>query len=69
MRRQLTAKSSLETLKKDAERWLKGLRTGDAEARQRLAAAWPDAPEAPGLRDIQHALARVAPANSSLSDQ
>lgn len=58
MHRQLTARSSLENLKKDAKRWLNALRAKDAEAWERLRAAWPDAPTEPGLRDVQHALAR-----------
>ncbi len=58
MSRTLTPKSNLETLKKDAKRWLKALRMGDATACARLAAAWPQAPAEAGLRDVQHALAR-----------
>lgn len=58
MRRTITAKTTLETLKKDAKRWLKALRAGDATARARLGESWPDAPAKPGLRDVQHALAR-----------
>jgi ankyrin repeat protein len=50
--------STLDNLKKDAKRWLKALRAGDASARERLRRADPTAPENPGLRDIQHALAR-----------
>ena len=57
MSRALTAKTRIETLKKDAKRWLKALRAGDAKARARLAAAWPKAPAEPTLRDIQQALA------------
>ena len=58
MSRTLTSKSTLETLKKDAKRWLKALRAGDARARARLTAAWPEAPAGAALRDVQHALAR-----------
>ena len=54
----LNHKTSLDTLKKDAKRWLKAVRAGDAAARTRLAAAWPNAPAEPALRDIQHAMAR-----------
>ena len=57
MSRPLTPRSSLETLKKEAKRWLKALRTADAEARSRLLRAHPSAPTSPGLRDVQHALA------------
>jgi ankyrin repeat protein len=57
MSRQLSSNSTLDTLKKEAKRWLKALRAGDARARQRLEAA--GAPvEPPTLRDVQFALAR-----------
>jgi ankyrin repeat protein len=56
--RALTPRTSLETLRKDAKRWLKALRAGDPAARARLTAAWPRAPAEPGLRDVQQALAR-----------
>jgi len=58
MSRQLTARSTLETLKKEAKRWLKALQAGDAQARRRLLAVTPTAPTEPGLRDVQLALAR-----------
>lgn len=58
MSRRLTPDSSLETLRKEARRWLKALRAGDPAARQRLVAALPAAPATPGLRDVQWALAR-----------
>src|SRR5262245_53110751 len=58
MNRTLGAQSSLDNLRRDAKRWLKSLRAGDADARTRLRAAWPDAPAQPGLRDVQYALAR-----------
>ncbi len=57
MSRQLTSQSSLESLKKEAKRWLKALRSHDAEAQARLLRAYPHAPSDPVLRDIQHALA------------
>jgi ankyrin repeat protein len=57
MSRELTSKTRLETLRKDAKRWLKALRADDPAARSRLAAAWPKAPAEVGLRDVQHALA------------
>jgi ankyrin repeat protein len=57
MSRQLTFDSTLETLKKEAKHWLKGIRAGDVRARQRFAAA--GAPtQSPGLRNVQFALAR-----------
>jgi hypothetical protein len=58
MSRSLTPDSSLETLRKEAKRWLKALRAADAEARRRLAAVTPAAPANPSLRDVQLALAR-----------
>ena len=58
MSRTLTPNSSLENIRKEARRWLKALREGDAAARRRLRAATPTAPADPGLRDVQLALAR-----------
>lgn len=58
MIRRLTPQSTLESLKKEAKRWLKALRANDRAARARLERANPDAPGEPGLRDVQHALAR-----------
>ena len=56
--RELGSKSSLESLRKEAKRWLKALRANDDAARARLLNAHPSAPNEPGLRDVQHALAR-----------
>jgi ankyrin repeat protein len=50
--------SSVDNLKKEAKRWLKALRSNAADARARLTRAYPAAPDDPGLRHIQHALAR-----------
>src|SRR5262245_56244925 len=58
MSRTLTPDSSLETLKKEAKRWLKALHAGDAVARRRLVAITPAAPVNPSLRDVHLALAR-----------
>ncbi|MGE0718250.1 MAG: ankyrin repeat domain-containing protein [Alphaproteobacteria bacterium] len=58
MSRTLTPDSNLETLRREAKRWLKALRAGDPEARRRLVAAVPASPAEPGLRDVQLALAR-----------
>ena len=51
---------SLESLKKEAKRWLEALRTTppDADARARFERAVPKAPAHLTLRDVQHALAR-----------
>ncbi|PPU98859.1 hypothetical protein XhyaCFBP1156_05620 [Xanthomonas hyacinthi] len=58
MTRVLTPRTSVETLRKDAKRWLKALRAAEPDAKRRLTTAWPTAPTEPGLRDVQHALAR-----------
>jgi ankyrin repeat protein len=58
MSRALTTRTTLDNLRKDAKRWLKALRSGDAKAEARLKVAWPSAPAEPALRDVQHALAR-----------
>ena len=58
MSRSLTPRSSLDNLRKEARRWLAALQAGDPQARSRLLAATPAAPAEPGLRDVQHALAR-----------
>ena len=49
---------SLDSLKKEAKRWLDALRANAADARARLERAFPNAPATPTLRDVQHALAR-----------
>src|SRR5262245_36116918 len=58
MPRKITPATSLDTLKKEAKRWLKAIRANDADARARLSRAVPGAPDPPTLRDVQHALAR-----------
>ena len=58
MPRKLTSASSVDGLKRDAKRWLKALRAGNPTARELFARAYPNAPDPPGLRDVQHALAR-----------
>src|SRR2546425_5367748 len=58
MPRQVTPKTTLENLKKEAKRWLKALRANIAEARARFERAFPNALPIPTLRDVQHALAR-----------
>ena len=47
--RTLGAAATLESLKKEAKRWLKALREGDAAARERLRRALPDAGADVGL--------------------
>jgi hypothetical protein len=58
MPRAITPGTSLETLKKEAKRWLRALAAGDAAARARFERAVPAAPPSPSLREVQHALAR-----------
>jgi hypothetical protein len=68
MSRQISPATTLDTLKREAKRWLRQLRAGDAAARARYAAAAPAASDvsdvsaealaAPTLRAVQHALAR-----------
>jgi ankyrin repeat protein len=55
--RTLGASASLESLKKEAKRWLKALREGAAAARERLRRVLPNAGAEPTLREVQHALA------------
>jgi ankyrin repeat protein len=55
--RTLGAAASLESLKKEAKRWLKALREGDAAARERLRRVLPNAGTEIALREVQHALA------------
>ena len=57
MPRTITSATTLENLRKEAKRWLKALRAGDADARTRFDAAHPKTPAEPTLRDVQHALA------------
>jgi hypothetical protein len=57
MTRLITPQTTLDNLKKETKRWLKGLRANDAEARARFERAYAKAPANPGLRDVQHALA------------
>ena len=58
MSHELPLRRSLESLKKEAKRWLDELEQDDPLARARLTSAFPDAPRSPTLRDVQHALAR-----------
>jgi ankyrin repeat protein len=58
MSRKLTPKSSLDSLKREAKRWLKALHSNAADARARLDRILPGGSQTPTLRDVQHALAR-----------
>jgi ankyrin repeat protein len=53
----LARPTSAESLRKEAKRWLKAIRAGDAGAAARLRRAHAAAPVAPSLREVQHALA------------
>ena len=58
---ELPRRRTLDSLRKEAKRWLAALRApapANAEARLRLELALPDAPADPTLRDVQHAIAR-----------
>jgi hypothetical protein len=57
MPRQFTPRTTLENLKREAKRWLKALRANVGDARDRLRRVLPNSPEAPTLRQVQHALA------------
>ena len=52
------SRRSLDSLKKEAKRWLAALRANAADARARLERALSSIPDNPTLRDVQHALAR-----------
>ena len=54
---QITPRTTLEHLKREARRWLNALRAGDAAARARLLRVLPNAPASPTLRDVQRAVA------------
>ena len=56
--RTLTPQSSLESLRKEAKRWLAAIRDQNEAAHARLRRSYASAPATPGLRDVQHALAR-----------
>jgi hypothetical protein len=58
MNDELPSRRSLDSLKKEAKRWLAALRANAADARARLERALPNTPTIPTLRDVQHALAR-----------
>ncbi len=58
MSNELIPRRGLESLKKEAKRWLDALQSNSADAHARLRRILPDAPTNPTLRDVQHALAR-----------
>ena len=50
--------NTLEHFRKEAKHWLTAVGTNSPGSVKRLRLAYPGAPAEPGLRDIQHALAR-----------
>ena len=58
MSHELPRRRNLESLKKEAKRWLDAIRANDPDARARLERTLPDASTILTLRDVQHALAR-----------
>ncbi|GAB1343633.1 ankyrin repeat domain-containing protein [Gemmatimonas sp.] len=64
MSRQLSLRTTVPLLKQEAKRWFALLQRADAGALARFHDAWPQAPQHPTLRDVQHALAREYGANS-----
>jgi ankyrin repeat protein len=50
--------STLDNFRKEAKQWLRAIRQRVAAARSRFDRAYPGGPREPGLRDVQHALAR-----------
>jgi ankyrin repeat protein len=57
MPRNLTSRSSLDNLRREAKKWLKAIRENDPDACARFERVHPDPPANPGLRHVQHALA------------
>ena len=57
MQRKLTSATTLDNLRREARRWLKGLRENQSEALQRFERAYPNHTRTPVLRDVQYALA------------
>ena len=71
MPRQITPRTTLENLKREAKRWLKALHANAGAARARLQRASLTPPTLPTLRDVQHALAleHGLPGWSALKDR
>src|SRR5258708_2116799 len=57
MSRQFTPLSNLDSLKKEAKRWLHAIRDNHAASLARLKRSYPDCPANPTLRHVQHAIA------------
>lgn len=56
--RELTSRSTLETIRRQAKRWLKEIEAGDGEAIARFRKLIPNHAGVAKLREVQHALAR-----------
>ena len=53
MGHELIPHGGVASLRKEAKRWLRALRAGDADARRRLERFHPEASARPGLRDVR----------------
>jgi len=51
---------NIDSLRKEAKRWLRALRAGDLDALARFRQVYPDGSAEPVLREVQHALTREA---------
>ena len=60
---------NLESLKKEAKRWLAAIRADDADARGRLERAVPGAKGSPGLRDVLSTRRAMEPMRRFLDDR
>jgi len=58
MPRSLSPQSNLDSLRREAKRWLKAVTAADAEAATRFLTVFPGHSAAPKLREVQQALAR-----------
>jgi ankyrin repeat protein len=56
--RELTSRSTLETIRRQAKRWLKEIEAGDVQALDRFRKLIPNHAGVAKLREVQHALAR-----------
>lgn len=56
--RELTPRSNLETIRRQAKRWLREIEAGDSEAISRFRKLMPGHAGVPKLREVQHAVAR-----------
>ena len=64
----VTRKRSLDSLKKEAKRWLDALHRDVPDARTRFERVLPKAPAKPTLRDVQHDVNEIVDQKSSYQD-